>query len=110
MNDQLPITHHSGTLRTVTLAGESYNVAHLYCACAGATIEAALHKHDPQDTVSVKIHCPKHGMLNAAAIKCGLTFSCEPVTNATIFAIVEERHAKDRRVAWGMKLPSGRTS
>lgn len=102
--DTLTITQRSGTLRTVQIDGESYNVSHLFCACADATVTLAPHKHDPKDSISVKIHCSTHGTLRAAAIKCGLTFACEPIRNDIVFAWAIERHNRDRRVAWGMKI------
>lgn len=102
MSDQLPITHLSGTLRTVQINDVAYNVSHLYCSCVGATVELSPAPFDKPDAPTVQINCQWHGMLSASAVKCGMTFEMPTITNDSVFAAVEGRFRRDRRVQWGM--------
>lgn len=103
MNDPLPITRLSGTLRNVSINGVDYAVGNLRCGCAEATVTLAPDERDPKDAITVTINCPKHGIISAVATRTtGVTFALDVVDTHGVFITAIERHNKDHRIAWGM--------
>lgn len=88
----------SGHLAYFPYAGAQYSMSTLLCACAGIAIELAA-DGTPREYINATYTCAQHGPHQSTAIRCAETTQHRP---SQIFAWVEQRHARDRRVAWGM--------
>lgn len=89
----------SGHLAYFPYAGAQYSMSTLLCACADIAIELAA-DGTPREYLNATYICAQHGTHQSAAIRC-----MEPIANhrqSQVFAWVEQRHARDRRVQWGM--------
>ena len=87
----------SGHLVYFTYAVAQYSLATL-CSCAGITVSLVV-DGTPRDYLNATATCPTCGPQQATALRC-YTTPAHQTTQA--FAWVEQRHARDRRVGWGM--------
>lgn len=94
--DQTTVTR-SGYLVYFTTDGATYSFSTL-CNCPAVTFEAQA--VDGADYMNVTYTCAAHGTHTSAALRCAETPHSKP---SAVFARSEQRHARDRRVSWGMK-------
>ncbi len=98
MNPMIPIDCKAGFLIHFTLAGQDYRViAQCECAAEFITLYDATRSADRPDERTVLIHCMQHGdRISLALVQRSETY------HRAVFAWSENRHRRDRRVAWGM--------
>ncbi len=102
----IPIDRKAGFPIHFTLTGQEYRViAQCECAAELITLYDAPRADERPDERTVLIHCAQHGeQISLALIPRAETYS------RAAFAWVEQRHRRERRVAWGMSHTYGASS
>jgi hypothetical protein len=93
----IPIDSKSGFPFHITLNGEPYTAsARCECEVDRITLYDAQRADDHDGERTLLIHCAVHGDKVALALRDQAAY------HHPAFRWAEERHAKDRRVQWGM--------
>ncbi len=104
MGEPITIDRKAGFPLRFTLAGQDYQaIAQCECEAEAITLYDTPRENDRLGERTVLIHCSQHGdQVSLALVPHSETYS------RSAFAWVEQRHRRDRRVAWGMSRGGAR--